>query len=301
MPISVHANSQLRRPARAGPQPPAAYARVLTVGSNPARDSTDMSRHGEPHPAPRWCHSPLCFDRVNESASKSAHPSATIRFPILLLTLLVIGGCTGSPQVAEPEPFPSFPWPPPQASGTEVIPPSLLGPTDVVTLGNVDARITQALESNGYYETSYYAVPGGYAVVTRLERIERDGTPIEHSAYPLPYISSGDFSVAEYLRRLFLASPGFYRVIVFIVTRYPFSQSGEQVTLDIAESWLLDGFNRLPTEVAASHYTHEYATSALVYEFARPTDNDVPTLTRPGAVSARMHLERSGVWAALQP
>lgn len=77
--------------------------------------------------------------------------------------------------------MPEFEWPPPRPSAQAVIPDSVLGMagTDASRLGQVDANISETLDASGYYDRSNYAVPGGYAIATRMERINRDGTPIE--------------------------------------------------------------------------------------------------------------------------
>lgn len=79
-------------------------------------------------------------------------------------------------------PFPVFPWPPPQASATEVIPRELLEAEGNPTLlKEIDRKITEALERNGYYESSYYAIPGGFALATKMEQIESDGKSMQGS------------------------------------------------------------------------------------------------------------------------
>lgn len=229
------------------------------------------------------------------SPMKLAGTTAIAKVLAVVTTLVVLSGCSRA------EPFPEFPWPPPQASGIEVLPRDLLNVAAVTSLGDVNRRITAALDRNGYYESSYLAVPDGFALVTRLEQIESDGTPkMEPERWSIE-AATGSFTLAEYLRRLFLGTPGYYRVIVFVVTPHPFSQSAARLTPEQANSWLVGGFNRLPDEVASLSYTDAFASTALIYEFARPTANDEPSLTYPGALTGRVHLERSGIWRELQP
>jgi hypothetical protein len=77
--------------------------------------------------------------------------------------------------------MPHFPWPPPKASAMVVIPGDFLRktPGKVCYLGDVERKIHAALESSGCFEKSYYGVPDGFAMVARLEQINRDGTPKE--------------------------------------------------------------------------------------------------------------------------
>lgn len=65
---------------------------------------------------------------------------------------------------------PQFPWPPPKASATENLPNIFFSKVEnhVTRLDDVDTKINKALESCGYYDRSYFVVPDGYALVTRL-------------------------------------------------------------------------------------------------------------------------------------
>lgn len=197
--------------------------------------------------------------------------------------------------------LPEFPWPPPRASAETIIPQKFLQKsTDLVAhLGDVDHILVGALDINGYYDKSYYAVPDGFALVTRLEQISSDGTPKKLPArWELEMGKLRKFSLAEYLRALLTANPGYYRIIVFIVTSHPFSQADAKVSEDQAINWLEGGFERLPSAVSELEFTQEYGCTALVYEF-RTASGIVPTLALPSHLPGRTHLERANIWSAL--
>ena len=75
--------------------------------------------------------------------------------------------------------YPTFdPWPPPRPSTFEVIPDKFLTKENAKpTLSDIDQKISAALDDNGYVEKSNYSIPDGFAIVTRLEWINEDGTP----------------------------------------------------------------------------------------------------------------------------
>ena len=193
--------------------------------------------------------------------------------------------------------FPHFPWPPPKASAIEVLPREYLPRR--TTLGGVDVKITAALDSTGYVDTSYHAVRSGFALATRLEQVKSDGTPKAEPNRWSPKVATERFNLVEYLKALFLGKPGYYRVIVFVVSPHAFPQSEKQVTPEQASYWLNSGLNFLPSEMKSLDYTDSYRTTALIYEFAKPTKNDEPSLVSPGTLTGRTHLERSGIWKAL--
>ena len=85
----------------------------------------------------------------------------------------------GPPPASEaPARSPSFPWPPPKASASSKVPDNFLRETETKQiLHDIDRRLALALDKAGYFEKSYFSVPDGFALVTRLEQINADGTP----------------------------------------------------------------------------------------------------------------------------
>jgi hypothetical protein len=199
--------------------------------------------------------------------------------------------------------LPGFPWPPPRASATDVLPGDLLGagPAAPAVLGEVDRRLTAALEATGYLERRYYAVPGGFAMVTRIEQIDDDGSPRpppDRWSTEVPGMT--EFSLGAYLRALFLAARGRYRVIVLVATDAPFPQHRETITAETAESWLVEGANVLPREVAEAPFPSDGRVTALIYELERVDTAERPELVVPSRLQGRDHLRRAGIWEALE-
>jgi len=195
-----------------------------------------------------------------------------------------------------------FPWPPPSPSSMLVMARSLVLGTSRAnqTLGQVDTRFGAALTQAGYVDKSYYEIPGGYAVVTRLERISDDGRPDATDRFPSSGAQSRGMSISQYFRALFSAPLGRYRVIVFVVTDKAFRPSASELTSIDAAQLLSKGFNRLPDGLASQAYGAERDCTAMVYEFE--TSVATPTGRRIGvneAISAAVHLDRSRVLAAL--
>jgi hypothetical protein len=228
----------------------------------------------------------------------------------------VTGGVTGAmppPPLPTPAPkpqpesawsakFPQFPWPPPRASATVVLPDEFLRrPADsVLRWGDVDRTLTSALDACGYFDRSYYAVPDGFAIVTRLEQMQADGTSkAPPDRWAVEYKPVASFSLALYLRALFTADPGFYRIIVFVVTSQSFSQRPSEVSREEAMTWLQRGLDRLPADLAGREYTGQYACTALIYQFEQPGSGEGAKLDVPSDLPGRTQLERAKLWQAL--
>lgn len=198
--------------------------------------------------------------------------------------------------------IPEFPWPPPAASAQYVIPKGILPrpDEDLHYLGDVDSRLTDAINACGYSERYYYAVPEGFALVTRLEQINEDGTskaPPERWAPDLEPLHT--FSLKAYLKALFMANPGLFRVFVFVVTPLPFGHSGAGISKDEIDEWTKCGLNTLPPEIGHRPFTADCRCTVLVYEFEQSEPGAEATQNLPSSMDGRTHLYKALVWQEL--
>lgn len=190
-----------------------------------------------------------------------------------------------------------FPWPPPEPTLRYRVRRDLLIRSDSETLGSAFDRLTGTLERAGIDQWSAYgAGRKGFAVVGRLEHIRDDGTPEQ----PRWTLESGQakFSLGEYLLRLFVASPGRYRVIVFLVrppVPYSYSPAPTPGQLD---TLLLHGATALPDTLRGVP-ARLANVEALIYEFYRPTEHRPPSFVRrtESPLTAIGHLAGAGIWS----
>lgn len=192
--------------------------------------------------------------------------------------------------------LPEFPWPPPKASASYVLPASVLEEHE--TVGDATGAILAALERNGYVERSFFRTEdGGIALVTRLERITSDGYsyPANRRWPGKGQTYASKEGLFQFLRGLFYVDPGHYRVIVFVLQDLPFAQSSETAAADEAKAWLASGANHLPVEIAARGLGEARGT-VLVYEFA--SDGRTVEVIE-SALTGKDHLENAGVLAEL--
>jgi hypothetical protein len=166
---------------------------------------------------------------------------------------------------------------------------------------DVEQKLRLALDTNGYTEVSYFAVPGGFAMVTRLEQYEEDGTSkVPPDRWSVDVLPLRTFSLSDYIRALFQANPGYYRIIIFVVTPVPFVESSATVSRDEAMEWLRTGLNKLPASLGESPYTTQHTCTALVYEYMQATRGQEVKQTRPGHLSATDHLMKAKLLALLK-
>ena len=124
----------------------------------------------------------------------------------------------------------------------------------------------------------------------------RLSTPPERWAVDTPKVREG---FIDYIRALFNAPPGFYRVIVFVVTDQDFAAAEQAPSSAEARAWVTGGGLRLPERIAAQPYGPRHYTTALIYEFERRHDEPQASVLMPSPTQGRDHLERAGLWQAL--
>jgi hypothetical protein len=192
--------------------------------------------------------------------------------------------------------LPDFPWPPPAPSTYYVLPDDLL--RDRQTLGEATDAIISALERTGYVERTFFRTkPGGVALVTRLERIEPDGTHVVPDRWSVSnerYNSAA--GLASFLRGLFFAEKGHYRLIVFILQDSAFVPSLEKLNETQARGLINRGANILPAKARQQSFDGNHCT-VLVYEFA--SDGAAVSPVKQSRLTAKEHLEKAGVLAIL--
>jgi len=199
--------------------------------------------------------------------------------------------------------IPIFKLPPPKASTFTVIPSYLIRqPNDtLLTFGDVDQSFQRVFDSCGYFEKSYYAIKDGFVIVTRIEKINFDGTAKEPpERWELEIKPLRKFSLKEYLKALFFARVGFYRFIVFVFTQYPFSQTEQELSLQETQAWLSGGGKFLPSLIGQKIYSDDYKCIALVYEFEKNGPEEDPKVKYPGRLTAKIHLEKANLWQMLE-
>ncbi len=200
-----------------------------------------------------------------------------------------------------PDNVPKFPWTPPSPSAKTVIPSTAF--TSCENLGDLNDILVKALTDQEYVDRSYFLVPAthinGFALATQLEQIDEDGIPkkIPHR-WNINLINQ-KFSFKEYITALFFSNPGYFRVIVVIITDKPFSANNPPVDRKTAISWIQDGINSFPKILRNVEYTDDHIVSALIYEYELAENKAEANLMIPSKYSAKDHLTKSQLWNEL--
>lgn len=196
---------------------------------------------------------------------------------------------------------PDFPWPPDASAVMTIGNRTLVREGESISLKEVGQRLQEVFNKAGYGQGGYYRVPGGFALASQVEQFsDSDGSPLKGNNRWITEIVPPDLFSIEYFRAIRKGISGHYRVIVFVVTPYPFWQSGKEVDWSDARSLALHGANVLPESFSQIPFTQQYTCTALIYEF-KQTNSDEPAVFQPNSsLSANTHLEKAGILGALE-
>ena len=210
---------------------------------------------------------------------------------------------TGRPKEGPSGSAPDFPWPPPRASARYVIPAELLPrpSADTSQLKALDQCLSHAIESCGYSERGYFKVPGGFALVTRIEQVDADGNPVADRRWVLELSPVRRFSLEDYLRALLTAPRGYYRMFAFIVTSESFTEGDRPMDRDTASTLIHHGTPALPEAIGRDPYTPAHVCTVLVYEFEQRGAGAPAQLEDPSHLDGKTHLTRARILTELTP
>ena len=190
-----------------------------------------------------------------------------------------------------------FPFPPPPCCSPREIPRTVFAMA--TKLGDIDAKMRDVLEKQGYIYRKYMSIPNGFAIVTQLEQHNADFTNIEGAnRWAGAPVAESFMGYLDYFKRLLMPSKAHFRTFVFLVTSNVFSVQGSNVSKKEATAWYGQAINRLPKYIADMPYTEGVTVTALVYEFEVPESNRKPNQKCP-SVDTQRHLDMSGIWKGL--
>jgi hypothetical protein len=185
-----------------------------------------------------------------------------------------------------------FPWPPPEYSVSAVLDKSYF--KQAKTMFDIDNILTEALSDLGYDDRSYFEIPNGFALVTRIEQIQENGKPLTPPTRWSVTVRAYDrLSWSSYLKALVFPPRGFFRIIVFAVTDNSFSSSHKKATRAAAEQWLKSGIHQLPARIGNKSFGANHLCMALIYEFKKVEANEAEQIT--GDLTGMEHLKNAGL------
>jgi hypothetical protein len=189
-----------------------------------------------------------------------------------------------------------FFWPPPHATSSWIA-----APSTATTLGDVASRMGDALRRAGYTDQRWFPIGAhcqhGFAVTTRLERIDDQGAPkAAAERWLAPYPEAASVRWLATAAQTYLPRPGRYRVLLIAFTDLHVLSAGQPQRWD--EETAMEGPGMPATEVPAGRQLRAgYRVGAYVYEYEkRSADGDGAFVPGDAEVPAAEQLTRSGLF-----
>lgn len=174
------------------------------------------------------------------------------------------------------------------------------------TLGTVEAKIVEVLDSRGYVNKGYFEFDHGFMITTQLEATNPNGAfKTGKARYPSPVTFNQSLSFTNYLNSLFLPAKGTFRMFAIYVESAPNRSYSDNNGIDYSVgSYSMDASRRKSRLSEAlrnqpySQKTDELANvKVLVYECATDGGSRIPRLME-AKFSGKDHLIRTGLWTA---
>ena len=200
---------------------------------------------------------------------------------------------------------PSFPWPPPRWTTRTKLPDGLVASENKQEkISVVLARLQQALQNAQISEWSLFPVDGddhGFAIVCAMEAFDEYGNSLP---YPQRYspepILPQKWGIWYYLRALFTAPPGRYRVIVLAITSQADLPPTQVATSQELVSFVKTGATNLPRDVVERLTNPGTRCEAIIYEFRKRGVKDDPIFVPHETVDPAHQLAGAKLWTLAQ-
>ncbi|MEO0898709.1 MAG: hypothetical protein AAFY71_20020 [Bacteroidota bacterium] len=163
------------------------------------------------------------------------------------------------------------------------------------TLGDVKKRLDDIIQENDYIDCRYYAIPGGFLMMTPIEKFLKDGSrPTWYERNDV----QGEFPLnakfPEMVEKLALNDPSNYRMLVFVVT--------DQEKVYGEAQMHMEGQKDLPASSKLTKVNKNHKVTFMVYEWSQLTRGKSGSYNPRGRhqLAGFTHLDKSGLWELIQ-
>jgi hypothetical protein len=166
----------------------------------------------------------------------------------------------------------------------------------LATMKQVDDYFKSILNKKGYRgHLHYYYVQSGFALTTSLEKINKDGIPVRGSKrWSVSVGGNGSFSLYETFKSIFFATESDFRIIGLVISPFAAAVQTNAASIGAMQDLLRYSYPSLPGDLQNFSLPQKTLT-VLIYDFHQSDIGKVPMLDVSKRLSARIHLERSGL------
>lgn len=164
-------------------------------------------------------------------------------------------------------------------------------------MGELGDHFVTALAKANYSAYAVYPYEHGFALITRVEKCEKDGSiakdrwaNLDQTGLPLSKVFT-----YEYWNQLFRGRRGDYRFFIFAFTRGPLKFTAKETTATEAALWQAQGSPVLPSGQRDIKINYPFFFSVMVYEFSSAGDSTVFLRPQNAVLGAWEELEGSKI------
>lgn len=191
----------------------------------------------------------------------------------------------------------AFPWPPPSPSAAKALPPGTCTNSTLDTLGVTAAKLERRLNRSAIREWRYYRVAeNGFAIVTNQMQLDDTGSVVERAAEARTFVEPKSLLSVEGLRRMVLATPGRFVVLVLVVTPLQFEVSPTSLSPEESRDAVRLGSIQIDRDLARKTVNRANCI-ALVYEYSSRNRVDAPIFSKTARQTAAEILSRLRLWS----
>lgn len=195
---------------------------------------------------------------------------------------------------------------PPQASARVSLPETSGILKQTSKMGPAARMLSERLSAGGYVEQAWFVVSPdksrlqGLAVLTRLERVDDNGTPVVADRFSLDPFTSEITSFTDYLKRLLVKVPrGRYRAFAFYLTIGNSPRQTLPPTADSVNALFTSGV-RSVSLFDQIQVDWPLVCTAYVYEFQRDGPDGPAEFVTNSAIDGQAHLTAAKLWDKLK-
>ncbi len=191
----------------------------------------------------------------------------------------------------------NFNLPPPDPTAQKRFPKKLF--KRISTLADLDTALHNALYASGYIENLYLPVHDGFALITRLEKMNTDGTSTEGEDRWDTTAVNNNFGIQDGIKQLSNKLKGQYRAFVIVVTTDMSPRHKDTLSEWELVAWSNSEGLFLPTSIGRIEFTNKHKVHALIYEFVCAENDGQAVLVQESKMTWEAHMMQSKLLSKL--
>ncbi len=173
---------------------------------------------------------------------------------------------------------------------------------DLDDMGQVDTFFTKCFKDAGYEGRLhyYYINDYGFAITTGIEKINKNGSPInpDEERWNLKAGRVGNFSLYQIFKVIFFATESDFRIIACIVSPNEVAISTEQFGINEMSHLIDKSYSSLPTDLEDLSLDDKTMT-ILVYHFYQSDIGEVPIIDTSNKLTVQQHFRQTSSLVSL--